>query len=108
MDPTNQTPVQPPVASAPATAPPTPPPVETPSSGKGLLLLGGIVLLVVTGAMLYYVLAPKPTQIATPATQYSTTPQPTIQPSEEQEIENIDTADPSLDLEDIEKDLADL
>lgn len=96
------TPIQPP--------PPPPLPAETPSKGKGMILLGGLVLVVVMGAMLYYIVSPKSYSPTSYKVQTTVTPPPqqVVQVTEEQELEQIDTGDPSLDLEDLEKDLANL
>lgn len=80
------------------------------SSGKGFLLLGAVALLVVIGSMLYYIMTPKSSPLTSPPTQALNTPSPqqVVQLSEEEELKKLDTGDPSLDLEDLEKELQDL
>lgn len=82
------------------------------SGGKGMMLLGGLALLVVLGAMVFYIMTPKTPPAATPSIQTAITP-PAQQvakeaPVSENQIDTVDTADPSLDLEDLGKDLSSL
>lgn len=102
MDP-NQTPIQQPVPAQPGV---------TQSGGKGMMLLGGLALLVVLGAMVFYIMTPKTPPAATPSIQTAITPpaQQVVKeaPVSENQIDTVDTADPSLDLEDLGKDLSNL
>ena len=82
------------------------------SGGKGMMLLGGLPLLVVLGAMVFYIMTPKTPPIATPSIQTAITPpaQQVVKktPVSENQIDTVDTADPALDLQDIGKDISNL
>ncbi|MBI4079281.1 MAG: hypothetical protein HY429_03235 [Candidatus Levybacteria bacterium] len=104
MDP-NQTP-QPIPQPIPAT-PSTPP---TPKSSSHGVLFAVIAILVVASAVAVFLLLSQPQ--TKPVQQQPiptvTLPSPTITPTEQQGLEDIDTGNPEQDLQDIQNDLGEL
>lgn len=101
-------PTQPPIQSV---QPASPPAVPQPTH-KGFLIGGIIFILVLTAVLFYLATQQKPSAPETakvqPVVETKPTLSPTPSPTEGKEIQTVDTADPTSDLQDVQNDLGQL